>query len=70
MAKDLFRNRAKSPSAKVFGPFLCKVFNFARKQFFQPLPRQRKILFLLLVTTDADCINHFRNQEFRPTLEL
>ena len=31
MAKDLFRNRAKSPSAKVFGPFLCKVFNFIQK---------------------------------------
>ena len=31
MAKDLFRNRAKSPSAKVFGPFLCKVFNFVQK---------------------------------------
>ncbi len=31
MAKNLFRNRAKSPSAKVFGPFLCKVFNFVQK---------------------------------------
>ena len=31
MAKDLFRNRAESPSAKVFGPFLCKVFNFVQK---------------------------------------
>ena len=31
MAKDLFRNRAKSPSAKVFSPFLCKMFNFVQK---------------------------------------
>ena len=31
MAKNLFRNRAESPSAKVFGPFLCKVFNFVQK---------------------------------------
>ena len=31
MAKSLFRNRAESPSAKVFGPFLCKVFNFVQK---------------------------------------
>ena len=31
VAKILFRERAKSPSAKVFGPFLCKVFNFVQK---------------------------------------
>ena len=44
MAKDLFRNRAKSPSAKVFGPFLCKVFNFVQKSPIRAILLHKKAL--------------------------